>query len=588
MAPRVRACLADRERLAFVGCIALHLLPIWGLDHFPSQDGPSHVANASVLRDYGRPDRALLREYYSLNWWPNPNWLGHFVMAALMVVVPPVTAEKLLLTGYVAGLPLAVRYALGALDPASRPLAFLAFPFVYNYALHMGFYNFSLGLPLFFLTVGYWLAHGGRLGLRRAVVLQLLSLLLYFSHPLGLGAAWLAIAVLGLHGLAVELIERRRERALSAVVLRGSIRARVLAPGFAASPAAVLAALYLLEGRPGSAAPFRPDFGARVDRLIRLEPLLSHTPVEGLPAAALAGLFGAALLYVALRRMIRRDLPRRDALLLVTAVYLVGYFTLPDAMAGGGFILSRLGLFPYFGLILWLGAQTFSPRARRAIGWGAAVIACVLLVVRAPSYTRLEAYLDEYLSVARHVEPNTALLPISFSCWGDGLEGGALSWRIAVFLHASGYIAAGRGVVVFDNYEANTDLFPTRFRSRVNPYTHIGPERCGGYQVDAPDFLTYPERTAGRLDYVLVWGLTDGRRALPYAQSVLRQLEAGYELIYVSPERGLARLYRRRQAGGIMRSSAPALRVGAARGENSQDAASVRVAATVRAGAAAL
>jgi len=142
MSTRVRAWLADRESLAFLGCIVLHLLPIWWFDHFPTQDGPSHVANASVLRDYGRPDRGLLREYYSLNWWPNPNWLGHFVMAVLMAVMPPVAAEKVLLTGYVVGLPLAVRYALGVLDPASRPLAFLAFPFVYSYALHMGFYNF--------------------------------------------------------------------------------------------------------------------------------------------------------------------------------------------------------------------------------------------------------------------------------------------------------------------------------------------------------------------------------------------------------------------------------------------------------------
>lgn len=53
---------------------------------------------------------------------------------------------------------------------------------VNNYLLHMGFYNFSYSLPMFFFVVGYWLKYQNRFTLRNTVTLSLLSLLLYFCH----------------------------------------------------------------------------------------------------------------------------------------------------------------------------------------------------------------------------------------------------------------------------------------------------------------------------------------------------------------------------------------------------------------------
>src|SRR5438105_1147816 len=75
----VRAWLSDRENLLFVVLLVLHLIPIWGFTYFPSQDGPAHLNNATVLRDYYRPDGAIFREYYILNQHLEPTWLGHLV-----------------------------------------------------------------------------------------------------------------------------------------------------------------------------------------------------------------------------------------------------------------------------------------------------------------------------------------------------------------------------------------------------------------------------------------------------------------------------------------------------------------------------
>jgi hypothetical protein len=36
-----------------------------------------------------------------IDWRPNPNWLGHIVMALLMAIVPPLIAEKTLFSAIV-------------------------------------------------------------------------------------------------------------------------------------------------------------------------------------------------------------------------------------------------------------------------------------------------------------------------------------------------------------------------------------------------------------------------------------------------------------------------------------------------------
>jgi hypothetical protein len=132
---RALTWLYDPEHLIFAVLILLHVIPIWGFTYFPSQDGPAHLHNATVIRDYAHPDRPIYREYYLLDLHPDPNWLIYLILVGLMSFVPVLVAEKLLLAGYVILLPIALRYALQAIRPASAFLSVLAFPLVYNFTL---------------------------------------------------------------------------------------------------------------------------------------------------------------------------------------------------------------------------------------------------------------------------------------------------------------------------------------------------------------------------------------------------------------------------------------------------------------------
>ena len=52
------------EKLFFIILLSIHLIPIWAFEFFPSQDGPVHIENASVIRDYYHPERSIYAKYY--------------------------------------------------------------------------------------------------------------------------------------------------------------------------------------------------------------------------------------------------------------------------------------------------------------------------------------------------------------------------------------------------------------------------------------------------------------------------------------------------------------------------------------------
>jgi hypothetical protein len=57
--------------------------------YFPSQDGPAHLNNAMVLREYDHPNRAVFRDYDLLKKHFDPNLFAHVILASLTYILPP-------------------------------------------------------------------------------------------------------------------------------------------------------------------------------------------------------------------------------------------------------------------------------------------------------------------------------------------------------------------------------------------------------------------------------------------------------------------------------------------------------------------
>src|SRR5258708_2185074 len=167
----------------FLAVAILQLVPIWSTPHIPTSDGPSHLYNASILRDLATGHGGIFTRYYGIDWQPQPNWLGHVILALLLLVVPPVIAEKLLVSAIVL-LFLGGAWMLArAVDARGEAYAFLALPFAYHLLLQLGFYNFSLSAGQYLVIVALWWRRRHRPDPGTVALIAVLLVVCYFSHP---------------------------------------------------------------------------------------------------------------------------------------------------------------------------------------------------------------------------------------------------------------------------------------------------------------------------------------------------------------------------------------------------------------------
>lgn len=524
------------EGLLFGVLVILHVALIWAFRFVPTQDGPGHQALAFILRQFSRPDAGLLHQYYVLNREALPNGFIFFLMNRVLRFLTVPVAEKVLLTVYAVLLPVSVRYALRAIDRRSGFLAVLSFPFIYNYTLHMGFFNFCFSLPAFFFTVGYWLRHGERMTPLKTAGLAVLILWVYFCHPVTLVMTVAALLTLAGWRLLLDL------RAGSSPLWKGA-RHWLLAPILALLPAVILMASFLGK-RIGSKIDFLP-LSVKIRHLAGLYSLASLSRWTPALAAALALLFYVAA-FLALRQRGRRPLESRDGLLVVVLVFLAAYFLAPSEISGGGFVNHRLLLFPFLALILWLGAFDHSEKSRRWIQIVAAGLAVLFLAVYARAYALIGRSLAEIAEAGGRMEPDHTFLYLSYANHGEQPDGQELAFRTEPFLHAGGYIVAEKRLVDLSLYEANEDYFPIYYRPELNPYVHLSVGLLGiEQQPPRAQILAYQQQTGGRVDYVLTWGLRQDRLGEPAVRKVLDQLATGYDVAWRGTG-GLVTLYRAR------------------------------------------
>ena len=477
-------------RRIFFALALLYILPFWTVHYLPTVDGPCHTYNAWILRQYGNVEEyPLFQRYYEINARPYPNWIGGGTMALLMFVVPPLIAEKLLVSAYVLLFLSGAWYLAGAVKASGRWHAFLAFPFAYHQMFQFGFYNFSISLALFLVVLGFWWRRREKIDLPYVLGINLLLWLCYFSHILSFMLALLAIAVLW---LATLRSGNRRQQLLHIPALVPQI----------------FLPLWFFAAQGGQAVAADWPWRELVSYLAGLQVLFIFGKGQQWFAAALAGVFLAFFLRTLWRE---RPVPREgDAFLLLALVFAALYFVSPEGMSGGTMLKIRLSLYPYLLLIPWfslrLGARG------RAIAVAVLAVAALLNVGYLVHWYRiLTGEMETYLAGLDPVQPDTRLLPLLF-------RHNTPAANVNVLGHAASYAALEKGLVDWDNYEAASLLFPTRFRDSAPPPST--------WDIEArPGFLRV-RAWKSRADYVYAWRM---RRDHPLA----KRLERFYDRVSV-------------------------------------------------------
>lgn len=512
---------------ALFGVLAVaQVLSMVAFRYLTNEDGMAHLASATVIAHYS----GAFRDFYTIDWFPTPNLTGHVALAALARVLPAFTAEKVLVVAVAVALPWAARYAIHAVRRDATWLAYLALPLAISGFLNGGLYSFCLGLALFFVTIGFWLRHGGAHASPRSVAgLALLLVAVYLCHAVTFVMTVLFIA------LHAAWAGRDRWRELR-------LLATAAAPG-----AALLVAYAVLRSDVTSAQ--RRTIARLVSGLITLTPAMAVFGHAEIPFGFLvAATIGALTLLAMLRPMPRSIRDPRQAFLACALGTLVLYFVVPDSAFGGGFLSPRLSLFVFFALLLWV-AQFAVPRGVAVAVVVVALVASVgLTATRVPKYRAFGRDLSEFLSARAVMRRGATVVPLYYVREDEARGGTAYSRYTRPLLQATGDLTASARVVDLSLYEAEFHYFPVRFRPAVNPFPALG--RGGNWISQTPPHVDLPgyERATGRrVDYVLTWGYRVASRAVhdaPATLAVQRQLAAGYRRVFTS-RRGLLEVYAR-------------------------------------------
>jgi hypothetical protein len=448
-------CARHGEPIVFWAVALLYLIPVWSFRYVPTQDGPSHLYNAQLLKDYHDP-AAGYAAFYELRGDPLPNLTSHVVLAALMYVLPPLGAEKVLVSLYLLGFAGGYRYFLGAFGPRCRALAWAGLLFAFQRCFWLGFYNFCLSLVPFWLLLGYVVRRRGTLQFSDVPVLLVLLTAAYFTHLAGY-----LLAVVGALA-AVLLVPPRQALAPVLIVI-------------AALPSACLTLDYFEQTGFFKATSALRLFHQPLDilsgnsRTIDLEAELSALDSEllGCHAGSASPLGLLVACYLALLTALTLAEGRREDGApgpLFPAVFglclLVAFVVVPNHLGSGhgGYVKARLAPLPP---LLWL-ACLHEPAQRHARLLVRAVTP-LLLVVNLVLITRTvqlgNEKLDQYTAGVAAVGAGHRLFVQQQETTPPPLAD--------PLLHASHYYCLDTGNVNLDNYEAGTPHFPVKYRSGV-------------------------------------------------------------------------------------------------------------------------
>jgi hypothetical protein len=504
------------EKVIFCLLVLSYLFPLWAFRYIPTQDGPSHLANAEIMKKYDDAGAERLRAFFVLNIKPIPNLLYHLLLAGLLYVFRPLLAEKILLSAYVIIFAFALRALGKAAGGRAGPAAFLVFPIIFSYPFQMGFFGFMFSLAVGTFGIAYYWRRRDEATPWLFVTLNVLGMLIFFFHLLGWVVFMGGVILLAWLAGAREALVARRSGG-SRAVPRRRLFAKLAVPLYLVPAGAW--GLYYVLGRPNGFVDYR---GAAwlIKYMYRLETFRALGPSQKWLATAVAVTFGAvvvAALAVAVYRFVKRESRPAEGgggagwvwgAAVIAALAL--YSGAPDAALSGGFISNRLALLPLIAASAWLAAMggRFQQKALFVV---APALALAYVATVGVEYRNANEDLKEFNTGRCYLTGDATFL--SIICVREPRAG----YTVKYMDHAGSYYTLGTYNVDLLNYEAYNPCFAVNWRCGSLPIGVEGP--YDGTPIYVLDGF-YDE-----VDYLICW------RVNPFL-SGMRKILARYRLVH--------------------------------------------------------
>jgi len=515
------------EFLIFTALAILNLAPFVAMPIFPSTDGPSHLANAFIIKELVFGGNPFLSGFYQINPEPVPNWTGHAVLAILMTFLPALAAEKVLLTVLLLGLPFAFRGLMKAINSGTPWLSYLIFPFTHSIFLIYGFYNFSLGVILLFTTLMFWIK-SNRMSNKwlRYLLLSLLMILTYFSHLVTFGLLMMSLFIMLVANALAGMIQRGDNLQLLKkliidiflLVLSGLI------------PILLGISFFMARSENGLTSGM-----AISDLLIMLGHLTPLTSIDAIAehriirylAWLIGGLSLTAVVLILFKPAGTLKKPYVLWLFLNIILLMVMFFLMPSSLGTASYTSERIAYVAMLTLILLLSALPLPQ----------------IIIIPAAVASLLIGYKHDYIlfeklgylqSLARScvkagskIPENTYVFPVNM------LEGNMTG-------HFTDFCAIDKPVALVYNYECNEQYFPVIWNKEARPNFYLGDTlkiKTHYLKGEIPG-----TKTLRKIDYVLLLGNFDTGWGHFYA-TLDRILTDRAVLVYNTPQCKLYRLY---------------------------------------------
>lgn len=432
--------------LILSACFSLILLYlIWYPPYFPSQDGPSHLYNAWVMKELGNPEYPLINASYTIRIGLIPNWSGYAVMFLLMHFLPPLAAEKIWISLIVLGVPwgltiLSRTVSSKAKDPSIPWWSLLGFFLALNHPLYKGLQNHGMGLVLFILILAYfWKNDIRNWTVGRMMILNILLLATYFCHIVSFVISLIAIVFLQ--------ISNRESGKKNLIFLAALV------------PMGLLLLYYGYSTQAGYGLKFPGwEFLWRDISYLGQGKMLAGFNFHGGWYIVLMAMLGVGVLSTVssfvLGYRIRKQWDKSIRLLVLALLLFLIYLISPDEIGSGKYLNMRLALYPLFPLIAGL-------KTPRKILWRSLLVGFILILTLA----HFEEYREVKIKLNRHYQrivtlakqvPNHSFVATSRNFL-------KLDQELRPLLHAVSYGIIGKDIVNLTNYEARLSYFPIKW-----------------------------------------------------------------------------------------------------------------------------
>jgi hypothetical protein len=527
--------------LAFALMVAQAALP-WTAKHFVTQDGPSHLYNALVVKDLALDPHSSYAAVYAIQRKFVSNWGTVVVFNGLVFLFGVQHAEQAMVTlcavlGFVS-----LAYFIRSLDPRGSPWSPILNFLLGTQFLWIGFYNFYLGMAVFPLVTGYYVRRMGEMSLPRTAVVACGLAALFFMHALAMALAFLTMAVVCLWSVVAAplLLSGPKRDAIAAV------REALRPVGWlllAVVPTAVLAGT--LMGTTGFRS-VRGDFASSWNNF----PFHLFSGSGGRTGEQLL-LYPAMLFYMAVgaAAMRRREMATaRAGVFAAAGLIFVLCLAGPESAFGADALKPRLAWSVF---ILGCAAASTVGRLRSLRTPVSVFVACMvagtLATAQRRNTTSVSSAIDAYVAAMARIPAGSTLVRVLFPTDRARARFGFQDVVFDPLYHADALVAAQRKLVDLSDYQAGRELFPVHFSNRI-PHDLRHPLWMleGGPTDTAPVLRKVLNECPIPIDYVVVVGDRPPADRAPDFNATLRELDSRMDLFATDSTNAFVQVYRRK------------------------------------------